>query len=191
ASLDRSIVGFFAHLIGVQVTQADVEAELAAFKDERGIKSPEDLALWLRQNLLNENDLEEYLSEEASCRRLRAWIMSCRSLDRGAKSLVDELRMRGVFPKWANAAAEQAAIVDAYRTRPEYQDIADEDPRLLAQRHAGHTNVRIEGNAAIWAERAGFEGVTSLVDALQRSVITHDVRARIARQMEAIVRQNY
>jgi len=186
ASLDRSVVAFFAHLIGVTVSQADVDAERAAFKAERGIESPEDLAQWLRQNLFSENDLEEYLTQEASCRRLRAWILSCRSLDRGAKSLVDELRMRGVFPKWANAAAEQATIVDAYRTRPEYRDIVEEDSGLLAQRHAANTNVRIEGNAALWAEKAGFEFVSGLVDALRRSVIAHDVRARIARQLEAI-----
>jgi hypothetical protein len=186
ASLNRSIVGFFAHLIGVQVTAEDVAAERAAFMTERSIESSDDLALWLRQNLFSESDLEEYLAQEASCRRLRAWIMSSGSLDRGAKSLMDELRMRGVFPKWANAAAEQAAVVDAFQNRPEYRDIAAEDPRLLAQRHAANTNVRIEGNAGVWAERAGFEVVSELVDALRRSVIAHDVRSRVARQVEAI-----
>jgi hypothetical protein len=186
ASLNRSIVGFFAHLIGVKVTQEEVQAERVAFTTERGIESPEDLARWLRQNLFSESDLEEYLAQEASCRRLRAWIMSVRSLDRGAKSLIDELRMRGTFPKWANAAAEQAAIMDAYQDTPEYRDIAEEDPRALALRHAAQTNVRIEGNAGVWAEQAGFEVVSELVDALRRSVIANDVRARIARQLEAI-----
>ena len=157
ASLNRSIVGFFAHLIGVQVTAEDVAAERAAFMTERSIESPDDLALWLRQNLFSESDLEEYLAQEASCRRLRAWIMSSGSLDRGAKSLMDELRMRGVFPKWANAAAEQAAVVDAFQNRPEYRDIAAADPRLLAQRHTAQTNVPDRGQrAGIWAERSGF-----------------------------------
>jgi 2-polyprenyl-3-methyl-5-hydroxy-6-metoxy-1,4-benzoquinol methylase len=94
--------------------------------------------------------------------------------------------MRGVFPKWAHDAAEQAIIVDAYQTRPEYRDLAEEDPRLLAQRHAAHTNVRIEGNASEWAEKAGFDGVSALVDAVRRSVIAHDVRARIARQLASL-----
>jgi hypothetical protein len=186
ASLDRSIVGFFAHLIGISVTQAEVKAERDAFMTERGIESSEDLNRWLRQNLFCGRDLEEYLTQEASCRRLRAWIRSSGSLDRGAKMLADELRMRGAFPKWANAAAEQAAIVDAFQTRPEYRDIAKEDPRLLALRHAAHTNVRIEGNATVWAEVAGFDVISALVDALRRSVIAGDVRARIAQQLEAI-----
>jgi 2-polyprenyl-3-methyl-5-hydroxy-6-metoxy-1,4-benzoquinol methylase len=96
------------------------------------------------------------------------------------------MRGRGEFRKWANAAAEQAIIVDAYQTRPEYRDLAEEDPRLLAQRHAAHTNVRIEGNASEWAEKAGFDGVSTLVDAIRRSVIANDVRARIACQLEAL-----
>ena len=186
ASLDRTIVAFFAHLIGVRVTPEEVKAERALFMKERGIESSEDLTLWLRQNLFSDRDLDEYLGQEASCCRLRAWIRSSGSLDRGAKTLADELRMRGEFPKWANAAAEQAAIVSAYQTRPEYRGIAEEDPRLLAQRHAAHTDVRIEGNASLWAENAGFDFVSALVDALRRSVIAADVRARIARQLEAI-----
>ncbi len=186
ASLDRSIVAFFAHLIGMRVTLEEVKAERARFMKERGIESQEDLALWLRQNLFSERDLDEYLDQEASCSRLRTWIRSSGSLDRGAKSLLDELRTRGEFPKWANAAAEQAAIVNTYQTRPEYRVIAEEDPRLLAQRHAAYTDVRIEGNASAWAENAGFDFVSALVDALRRSVIAGDVRARIARQLEAI-----
>lgn len=186
ASLDRAIVAFFAHLIGMKVTLEEVKAERARFMKERGFESQEDLALWLRQNLFSERDLDEYLDQEASCGRLRTWIRSSGSLDRGAKSLLDELRTRGEFPKWANAAAELAAIVNTYQARPEYRAIAEEDPRLLAQRHAGYTDVRIEGNATVWAENAGFDFVSALVDALRRSVIAHDVRARIARQLEAI-----
>ncbi|MGD0736560.1 MAG: TfuA-like protein [Terracidiphilus sp.] len=186
ASLDRTIVSFFAHLIGIEVTPEEGKAERAEFMAERGIESTQDLDRWLRQNLFSAKDLEVYLYQEATCRRLRAWIRSSGSLDRGAKTLVDELRMRGVFPQWVNAAAEQAAIVGAYQTRPEYADIANEDPRLLAQRHAAHTNVRIEGNATAWAELAGFDAVSSLVEALRRSLIAGDVRARIAQQLEAI-----
>ena len=108
------------------------------------------------------------------------------SLDRGAKALADELRMRGLFPRWALVCAEQAAIVDAYKDRPEYRHVAEEDPRVLAERHAAYTNVRIEGDASAWAANAGFEEVEDLIRALRDSVIVHGVRARIAHQMAAI-----
>jgi hypothetical protein len=186
ASLDRSVVAFFARIIGLKVAKEELEAERAAFMRERRIESPKDLALWLRQNVFSERDLEEYLALEASCRRLRAWVRSSLSFDRGTKSLIDELRMRGTFSKWAAATAEQASILEAYRNRPEYQDIEEEDPRLLALRHAANTKVRIEGDAGVWADGAGFETVSDLVEALRRSVIAHDVRARIAHQLEAI-----
>jgi hypothetical protein len=186
ASLDRSIVLFFAHILGIEVTPAEVTAERHAFMKQHGINSPEDLALWLKRNLFTETDLDEYLTQEANCRRMRAWVRSNGSLDRGAKALADELRMRDLLPGWALAAAEQAAIVHAYQDQPEYQDIANEDPRRLAQRHAAFTNVWIEGDAGAWAANAGFEEVEDLIVALRHSVIAHDVRARIAHQMAAI-----
>lgn len=186
ASLNRSIVCVFANLIGVRVTQDDIQYERSVFMLERNIESSEDLTLWLQNNLFSEADLEEFLAQEASCRRLRSWIRTCSSLDRGAKSLADELRMRGIFPQWANAAAEEATIVNAYQSNPEYKNTAEEDPRLLAKRHAAHTNVQIRGNAIDWAEDAGFDSVSALIDALARSVIANDVRARIARQLETI-----
>ena len=186
ASLNRAIVGFFAHLLGIEVTAEEVAAERLAFMKQQSIGSPEDLALWLRRNLFTEADLDEYLTQEAACRRMRAWVRSSGSLDRGAKALADELRMRGLFPRWALACAEQAAIVDAYKDRPEYRHVAEEDPRVLAERHAAYTNVRIEGDASAWAANAGFEEVEDLIRALRDSVIVHGVRARIAHQMAAI-----
>lgn len=188
AALDRGVVGFFAHLIGIEVTVDELAARHADFARERGIASPDDLALWLKRNLFSAADLDEYLAQDVCCRRMRAWIMASGSLDRGAKALTDELRMRGLFPRWAAAAAEQAAVADAYRERPEYRDVADGKPAWLAQRHAAHTGVRIEGDAGAWAANAGFDDVADLIDALRRSVIAHDVAARIAGQLAAIER---
>jgi hypothetical protein len=186
AALDRSIVSIFAYIIGIRPTQAELDAERVAFNVEHRITSPEDLALWLRQNVFSEGDLDDYLYQEANCRRLRKWMQSSSSLDRGAKAVVDQIRMRGVFPQWASAAAEQAAILDTYRSRPEYRHIADEDPRRLAAAHTARTGIRIEGDAGIWAGESGFEDANSLLEALQKSVITGDVRGRIARQLEAL-----
>lgn len=186
ASLDAAIVSFFAHLIGIEVTEAEMAAERRDFMASHGLESAAALAEWRVRNLFSEADLNEFLAQEASGRRMRAWVMSSGSLDRGAKSLIDELRRRGTFPLWAEAAAEQAAIVEVYGGRPEYGEIAEADPRLLALRHAAATNVRIEGDASAWAANAGFEVVSDLVDALRRSAIAHDVQARIARQVTAV-----
>ena len=108
-----------------------------------------------------------------------------RSFDRGCKALLDELRIRGSFPHWAEQAAEEEAIVSSYRNQPEYRYVESEHPGHLAQRHAAHGKVRIKGDARLWAEDAGFDGVEGLTEALRRSAIFNDVRERISRQVKA------
>jgi hypothetical protein len=159
-----------------------------AFCDERGINSPDALNEWLRCNAFCEGDLWEYLAQEALCRRLRRWALTARSFDRGCKVLLDELRIAGTFRHWAGEASEKAAILDAYGDQPEYRHIGSEHPGRLAERHAAHGNVRIEGDARIWAEDAGFDGVAGLAEALRRSAIFNDVRDRISRQLKALER---
>jgi hypothetical protein len=188
AALNRDVVVFLGLLLGIRVAEEEAEAERAEFLAERALHSPEDLGEWLRSNSLSESDLREYLAQEALCTRLRRWILTARSFDRGCHALLNELRIRGLFPEWAKAAAEEATIVAAYRGQPEYRDVDEDPPDRLAQRHAAYTGVRITGDARIWAEDAGFDGVAGLAEALRRSAIYNDVSARIARQFEALER---
>jgi hypothetical protein len=146
------------------------------------------LIRWLRCNAFSERDLWEYLTQEAVCRRLRRWAVTAHSFDRGCKALLDELRMRGTFAHWAKEASEEQAIVAAYRDQPEYRDIGSEHPGLLAEKHAAYGNVRIKGDARIWAEEAGFDGVEGLAEALRHSAIFNDVRDRISRQLKGLER---
>jgi hypothetical protein len=181
AALNREIVMYFGLLLGIRVTQADIDAQRAVFLAERGLATDEALDAWLRRNVLSEDDLTEYLAQEAICVRLRRWILAVRGFDRGSRPFLNELRMRDQFPEWANAVAEKAMIVAAYRDQPEYRDLDNADPAYLAEIHAAHTGVRITGDARVWAEDTGFDGVTELADALRRSAIYNDVRARISR----------
>lgn len=186
AALHRDIVLFAGRLLDIRVTQEEIIEERKIFCDEHGIKSSEDLNEWLDSNTFCERDLMEYLAQELVCRRLRRWALTSRSFDRGCKSLLDELRMRGEFVHWAKEAAEKATIVDAYRNQPEYQHIQSEYPGILAESHAAHGNVHIKGDVRIWAEDAGFDGVEGLVEVLRESAIYNDVQARISRQIKAI-----
>jgi hypothetical protein len=186
SALDRALVVFLALLLDVRTTQDEIEAERKTFCDERGLNSPDAVNEWLRCNAFCERDLWELLAQEAICRRLRRSGLTARSLDRGCKILLDELRIRGTFSHWAKEASEEAAIVAAYRNQPEYRHIASEHPRRLAEQHAEFCNVRIKGDARIWAEDAGFDGVEGLTEALRRSAIFNDVRDRISRQLTAI-----
>jgi hypothetical protein len=186
SALDRVLVIFLGALLDVRVTQDEIVTERNTFCRQRGIDSPDVLNEWLRCNAFCEKDLWEYLAQEAICRRLRCTALTARSFDRGCKALIDELRIRGSFPHWANEASAEAAIVAAYRDQPEYRHIESEHPGLLAERHAAYGHVRIKGDARIWAEEAGFDSVEGLAEALKRSAIFNDVRDRISRQLEAL-----
>ncbi len=76
----------------------------------------------------------------------------------------------------------------AYRDEPEYDGVRQEDPRRLAALHNAYSGVRIEGDARIWAEDAGFDDVVDLQEALKDSVVFYDVKDRVARQLRALDR---
>ncbi len=188
AALNRALVVFLGLLLEVEPTEEEVAEERERFLAEQGLTTPEALAGWMRRNAYCEPDLLEYLTEEAVCRRLRRSALTTRSFDRGAKATLDELRFTGRFPHWAAEAAEAAAIVAAYGQQLDYRGVEAEDPAVLAERHAAAGHTRITGDARVWAEDAGFDGVEGLAVALQQATIVNDVRARMARQVEALER---
>jgi hypothetical protein len=186
AALDRSIVTYFASLLGLRVTPEEFETQRSEFMDHRGLDSPEALREWLRANAMSEGDLSEYLVQESLCLRMRRWIVASAGMDRGCRMVLNEARMRGVFADWAKSTAEKETVVSAYRGQPEYASVGQEDPRLLAALHYANSNVHIKGDARVWAMDAGFDDVQTLQEALKDSAIYYHVKARIARQMRAL-----
>lgn len=188
AAIDRSIVSYFASLLGLHVTPEELATLHSEFVEQRGLSSPEALRDWLRANAMSETDLSEYLSQEVLCLRLRRWIVTTISMDRGCRAVLNEARMRNIFPDWVKAAAEKETIVAVYRDQPEYDSVCQEDPRRLAALHYANSNVLIKGDARIWAEDAGFDDILDLQEALKHSAVYYDVKARIARQLRALER---
>lgn len=188
AALDRSIVSYFGSLLGLRVPPEELESQRTAFMEQRGLDSQDALQEWLHENGMSETDLSEYLTEEALCARLRQWIMFCRGMDRGCRTVLDEARVQDLFCDWAKDAAEEEMIVAAYREEPEYEYVRQEDPPYLAAVHNSSSRVRIRGDARRWAEDAGFDDIEDLIEALRRSAVYYDVKSRIARQMRALER---
>jgi hypothetical protein len=187
-ALNREVVAFFGVLLGIDVSEEEILSEQKSFFETHGIESPRSFQQWLQSNALCESDLRDYLRQEALCHRLRRWIQDVQNFDRGSKAVLDELRMRGAFPSWARKAKEDIQISSTYSARPEYVQICDEDPRRLAEKHAASTGVHITGDARVWAEDAGFDGVYGLEKALRRFAVSNDVRGRIARLLDALER---
>ena len=179
ASLHRSVCLFFATLVEVKITDAEIEMERGRFLRDRSLGNDAALAAWLSANDLSHIDFEDFIREEALCSRLRNWILGISQFDRGAKRLLDELRRRGLYPDWATRAATDTVIADNYYNLPEYDPLRSQEPALLAKGHGQRTGVRITGDASAWAEERGFDSVVGLEAALRRAAVCHDVRDRI------------
>jgi hypothetical protein len=181
AALNRGIVAVFGALLRLEVTPAELATQHARFMADQGLDSADALRRWLETNAINEDDLSEYLTEEARCVRLQRWILGSRGLDRGCRAALDEARMRGIFPAWVQATGEFESTVAAYRDQPEYSCLRQDELGRLAALHASNTGRSIKGDACVWSEDAGFEDVPHLSEALRNSAIFYDVKARIER----------
>jgi hypothetical protein len=184
-AMDRAVTVYFGKQVGLTVSMEEVAAERTRLLSTHGITGQEAEAAWLDRNAWSDEDLDEYAEEEAMCMKLRRWVATTRSFDRGAKDVLDELRRRGTFPGWAEATGEKEAILRAYSGRPEYQ-LGDVDPSDLAAMHERRSQVEIRGDVRVWAMDAGFDGVSGLAAALRRAHVYDDVLARIGRQVHAI-----
>jgi hypothetical protein len=188
ASLHRSVCLFFASLVEVRITEAEVEAQRKRFLQTRALEDDARLEAWLAENDFSRADFENFIHEEALCARLRNWILGVSQFDRGAKALLDELRRLGAYPEWARRAAEDKLIADSYFELQDYEPFRSADPAGLAQSHGESTGVRIVGDAGEWAEERGFESVVGLEGALRRAAVCDDVRRRLA-SVSAILEQ--
>lgn len=186
SSLHRDLCIFLGHLLGLEISSDDVMYERDRFLELHALTNDALVADWLRLNAISDDDLDEFLADEALCRRLRRWARSSQGFDRGIKPILDELRRRGEFPNWAQRAVAQELIVTSYRDAPEYAALTEEDPAELAARHGAATGVNVFGDAAKWAEDRGFEGVQGLADALRRAELSRRVNSRIAKVLTAL-----
>ena len=177
---------FLGILLAVRPTAEEVTSERDRFCRDRALASDADMREWRQANAMSESDLHELIGQKALCRRLRRWALSARCFDRGCRSLVDELRLEGVFEQWLDDAAESAQICDAFSSEQTYRRFAGMDPRDLAVHHARASGIEIHGDAQLWAEDAGFEGTKGLAEAFKRAVVADDVRRRVRRVLGAI-----
>jgi hypothetical protein len=187
SALNVALVLFLGVLLDVRVTDAELAAEQAIFRERHGLSAHEDLARWLLENDQNEAEFAQFCRESALCRKLQRWILANRGFDRGTRYVLDELKRRGSYELWACQAAEASMCAQAYADAPEYESL-ERDPDGLAAAHAAATGVRLQGDVRVWAEEAGFEGAEGLLEALKRAAIFRDVQRRIDCQLERLGR---
>jgi hypothetical protein len=99
--------------------EADLEYEWAVFKAERSLADHE-IAQWRTDNDMTAEELDELIRKNALCRKLHQWMIIRKGLARATSPFLDELRMRGEYPQYADGAAKLEACKE--KQQEKFQD---------------------------------------------------------------------
>jgi hypothetical protein len=167
-ALNRALVLVFADYLGIDVTDDDVVEEQERFRRRLGLEDDTALERWLADNDVELPELTELLGGVALCRRLHRWFMVANWMQRSTRIVLDELRLDGRYPEWADRAAAEERVL---RSRPELD--ARQPVRLsldeLAASHQQWAGRRFPTATRLWAAEAGFHTADNLRAALKRS----------------------
>jgi len=176
-ALARGLLVFLANMLGVTPSAADIAEEAQRFVASRGLQTPEATDDWRRRNDLNPDEFDQLIRNSAVIRTLRRWLLANRGLDRGVRHILDELRLRGTYPEWANAAAQESAAWTAFADSDYAASLHDAE--YLEADHLAATGRDVRCTPE-WAFDAGFEDAEGVREALRRAAVFRDVRRRIS-----------
>lgn len=154
-ALNRELVQVLAEVLGVEVSQAEVDKENRRFRSQYNLFQDEQVTDWMAENDLTLEQFNQLMYDVARCRRLQNWLLMRKSYERNAKILLDELRLQNRYQEYADAAAEQKRIV-----QESYPNFTEEnyDDLTLAQltiEHQRATGARLSLRED-WIKEAGF-----------------------------------
>lgn len=176
AALNVTLANLLAGLLEFEVSPEDVAKEERRLRLYLRVKEA-DLENWLADNDLDREEYQHLIRQRATCRALHRWMNG--EGYRGTKqttALLHELRARGHYPRWAEAAAEHEA--NFAREHPDFPQPEDfvEDLGGLVIEHLRATPCRMPLPFEDWAKEAGF----LYDDALRLELI----KARLMRQAD-------
>lgn len=154
-ALNRELIQVLAELLGVQISQAEVDKEKRRFCSQLNLFQDEQLTDWLTENDLTPEEFNQLMYEMACCRRLQSWLLTRKSYERNAKILLDELRLQNRYQEYADAAAEQKRIVQDYYPNFTEENYDDLTLSQLVIEHQRATNSRLSMRED-WVKEAGF-----------------------------------
>ena len=157
----------FARYLGVEVTEEDLACEKERLAKRFSLASPAAWDEWRAQNKLTEEELRTLTAELAMCRIMHRWQMSVHYVKANTRLLLDELRLRGEYPRWLSMATLEAESLD-----PDFVDsvLNDTTPlQELLDEHVSAIGIAIEASPTAWREECGFQTWDDVRIALLRS----------------------
>lgn len=167
-ALNRAIIQLFAEQIGLEPTPEEIASEKRRFRVRNDMEHDDAFAQWLRSNDLCPDEFDELMGQIARCRALHRWLMTTkRPLDRSTKLVLDEMRLAGSYPEWADKAAFQECLIQAAGIGVDRLTQLSQDVPQLMKLHMAATGLSIDTSIPEWAVGAGFLPHTLLLALLK------------------------
>lgn len=155
-AMNRVIVFAFTEILGIEVAEAEIDAEVARFRKKKGLADEAALTSWLEENHQSPLELRELMTQVAHCRALQRWFLLALWMDRTSKVVLDELRLGGRYAEWARRAAAQESLLALDGTLDDRDGARREPLADLVAEHQRWTGLRVDIDPAAWAQEAGF-----------------------------------
>jgi hypothetical protein len=165
---NRVLTLLLAEVLKLRVDENEISVEAKRFRTREQLTDGESLNSWLKQNDLDERMFRDLMEEIATCRKLHRWLAAHEPDAVSTKALLDELRLRGLYP---TAAARAASLVDlADSIHPDMGNNKGEESFAdLVACHLERTDWALEAGCKEWAEEAGFRDLAQLRKELLRA----------------------
>ncbi len=170
--LNRRLGLELARHLGVEAAPEEIEQETVRFRRRKGIADPEAWEEWLRNNHMEKEDFRRLMKEEALLGRLRHWLFMVERFGTPVQSLLDEMRLEGVYEKYAHAAEEQQTTLRALGVDLRHEvslQKASEDMVTSFLRFSAPATM--DRNFPAWCEDMGMESGRALREVLKREVL--------------------
>src|SRR4028118_1902567 len=175
---NRALVQILAEILGVEVSQEEVDKESKRFRSQHKLTEETALTDWLAENDLTPGEFNQLMYEMARCRQLQNWLLTRKASEKNTKILLDELRLQNRYKECADAVAERERIIREHYPNfieENYDDLTISD---LAIEHERSTGCRVR-LYDYWIKEAGFLDFELLKLELLRSHLARKARQNV------------
>jgi len=177
--LNRRLGLEFARHLELEVSPEEVEQETIRFRRRRKIATQKSLDEWLKRNHLEEVEFRRLMKEEALLSRLRRWFVTVEHFGTPVQSLLDVLRLEGMYEACARGAEEQKKMLRLLGENLRQEaTVPGRSEEYLASFMAESVPSSMDRNFSAWCEEMGL-GVGSILQQIF-------ARERLRRRLEGI-----
>jgi hypothetical protein len=152
---NRALVQILAEILGVEVSQVEVEKESKRFRSQYELTEETSFTNWLAENDLTLDEFDQLMYEMTRCRHLQNWLLTRKASEKNTKILLDELRLQNRYQECADTVAERERII-----QENYPNFIEESADTLPISHLIIEHQRFTGCRVrlhdYWLKEAGF-----------------------------------